>query len=249
MQEHPLLVFDFDGVIVDGMAEYWWSSWHAAKSLNAEPSGLFPAQVPELFRRLRPWIHHGWEMVLLAAELSGLDEKAWVEGYDVQQHAALLRRGWRDDLLQGALDRARLQAVQQDRAAWLQLHRPFPGLARRLRSLGEEGLDWAVLTTKSEAFTAELLNAFDLQPARLDGREAGPKPEVLLRLQRERPLRGFVEDRRATLETVLSTEGLQGLPCYLVDWGYLKPADRKQLPPGIQLIDLDRLAKPLAQWP
>jgi hypothetical protein len=34
-----------------------------------------------------------------------------------------------------------------------------------------------------------------------------------------------------------------------VDWGYLKPADRKQLPPGIQLIDLDRLAKPLAQWP
>ena len=50
------------------------------------------------------------------------------------------------------------------------------------------------------------------------------------------------------LEAVLSTEGLQELPCYLVDWGYLKPADRQQLPPGIQLIDLDRLAKPLAQW-
>ena len=249
MKERSLLVFDFDGVIVDGMAEYWWSSWNAAKSLNAEPPGLSPEQVPDLFRRLRPWIHHGWEMVLLAAELSGLDESAWVEGYEVQQHAALLRRGWRGDLLQDALDRARLQAVQQDRAAWLQLHRPFPGLARRLQLLGEEGLDWAVLTTKSEAFTAELLNAFDLQPARLDGREAGPKPEVLLRLQRERPLRGFVEDRRATLETVLYTEGLQGLPCYLVDWGYLKPADRKQLPPGIQLIGLDRLAKPLAQWP
>ena len=249
MQEHPLLVFDFDGVIVDGMAEYWWSSWNAAKSLNAEPPGFSPEQVPDLFRRLRPWIHHGWEMVLLAAELSGLDESAWVEGYEVQQHAALLRRGWGGDLLQDALDRARLQAVQQDRAAWLRLHRPFPGLARRLQLLGEEGLDWAVLTTKSEAFTAELLNAFDLRPAKLDGREAGPKPEVLLRLQRERPLRGFVEDRRATLETVLSTEGLEGLPCYLVDWGYLKPADRNQLPPGIQLIDLHRLAKPLAQWP
>ena len=249
MQERSLLVFDFDGVIVDGMAEYWWSSWNAAKSLNAEPPGFSPEQVPDLFRRLRPWIHHGWEMVLLAAELSGLDESAWVEGYEVQQHAALLRRGWGGDLLQDALDRARLQAVQQDRAAWLRLHRPFPGLAGRLQSLGEEGLDWAVLTTKSEAFTAELLNAFDLRPAKLDGREAGPKPEVLLRLQRERPLRGFVEDRRATLETVLSTEGLEGLPCYLVDWGYLKPADRNQLPPGIQLIDLHRLAKPLAQWP
>ena len=248
MQERPLLVFDFDGVIVDGMAEYWWSSWHAAKSLAAEPHELSPEQVPELFRRLRPWIHHGWEMVLLAAELPGLDEASWVEGYEVQQHAALLRRGWAVDLLQGALDRARLQAVQKDRGAWLQLHRPFPGLARRLRSLDEEGFDWAVLTTKTEVFTAELLNAFDLRPARLDGREAGPKPEVLLRLGQERPLRGFVEDRRSTLEAVLSTEGLQELPCYLVDWGYLKPADRQQLPPGIQLIDLDRLAKPLAQW-
>ena len=37
---------------------------------------------------------------------------------------------------------------------------------------------------------------------RLDGHESGPKPEVLLRLAKQWHLRGFVEDRRPTLETV-----------------------------------------------
>ena len=59
MTAHPLLVFDFDGVIVDGMAEYWWSAWMAAQRLNAEPQGLGPDAVPQGFRRLRPWVHHG----------------------------------------------------------------------------------------------------------------------------------------------------------------------------------------------
>ncbi|MBR75031.1 MAG: HAD family hydrolase, partial [Cyanobium sp. RS427] len=73
--------------------------------------------------------------------------------------------------------------------------------------------------------------------------------EVLLRLQRERVLAGFVEDRRATLETVRGTDGLQALPCWLASWGYLKPSDHEDLPQGIQLIAPERFAAPLAQWP
>ncbi|MEB3166827.1 MAG: HAD family hydrolase, partial [Cyanobacteriota bacterium] len=34
MESGPLLVFDFDGVLVDGMAEYWWSARRAALSLD-----------------------------------------------------------------------------------------------------------------------------------------------------------------------------------------------------------------------
>ncbi|MEA5411583.1 HAD family hydrolase, partial [Synechococcus sp. BA-120 BA3] len=33
MPERPLLVFDFDGVLVDGMVEYWWSARRAALAL------------------------------------------------------------------------------------------------------------------------------------------------------------------------------------------------------------------------
>ncbi|QNJ15036.1 haloacid dehalogenase-like hydrolase family protein [Synechococcus sp. A18-46.1] len=249
MTSQPLLVFDFDGVIVDGMAEYWWSAWMAAQRLNAEPQGLGSDAVPQGFRRLRPWVHHGWEMVLLAAEMPQLDPERWVVDYATEQDMALQRRGWSASLLQEALDQTRQQAVSSDRAAWLGLHQPFPGLVDRLQAFQEEGVDWAVLTTKTAAFTAELLESLGLRPWQLDGREAGPKPEVLLRLQRERVLAGFVEDRRATLETVRDTDGLQSLPCWLASWGYLKPSDREDLPRGIQLIDQDRLATPLAQWP
>ena len=249
MTDRPLLVFDFDGVIVDGMAEYWWSAWTAADGLGFAPQGLTPNVVPWTFRQLRPWVHHGWEMVLLAAELSVLKPNVWIQDYSTQQANALQRRGWSADLLQDALDRTRREAVVCDRSSWLQLHRPFPGLVERLQTLDGEGVDWAVLTTKSAAFTAELLESLGLVPWRLDGREAGAKPEVLLRLQQERRLLGFVEDRRATLETVLSTDGLQALSCWLVSWGYLRPSDRLDLPVGIRLLEPDGLAAPLARWP
>ena len=249
MTDQPLLVFDFDGVIVDGMAEYWWSAWHACRCLNAAPTGLSPEQVPQLFRQLRPWVHHGWEMVVLAAELPSLDPDQWMQDYAARQQEALQRRGWQPASLQQALDGVRREAVEHDRRAWLGLHRPFPGLVERLQGFDAEAVDWAVLTTKTAAFTAELLDGLGLRPWRLDGREAGAKPDVLLRLQAERPLRAFVEDRRATLETVRATPGLEALSCLLVSWGYLRPDDRHHLPQGIQLIDPVVLASPLAQWP
>ena len=72
------------------------------------------------------------------------------------QASALQRRGWRPEQLQAALDDARDQAVQQNRSAWLALHRPFPGLVERLQRLEAEGVDWSVLTTKTQAFTCLL---------------------------------------------------------------------------------------------
>ena len=56
MQERSLLVFDFDGVIVDGMAEYWWSARHAAQSLDAasgaDPQNPRQQRSPSAFRQL-----------------------------------------------------------------------------------------------------------------------------------------------------------------------------------------------------
>ena len=249
MTDRALLVFDFDGVIVDGMQEYWWSASRACRLLPGGPSGPPATEVPARFRQLRPWVHHGWEMVLQAAEVEALDPGAWIADYSGQRQQALQRRGWSMPQLQDALDRARADAVTRDRSGWLALHKPFPGVVERLRALGGEGADWAVLTTKSETFTAELLDDLGLHPWRLYGREAGAKPQVLLQLQRERPLRAFLEDRRATLETVRATPGLEQLVCLLVSWGYLRPSDSAGLPNGIQLLQPEDLAAPLAHWP
>ena len=249
-----LLVFDFDGVIVDGMNEYWWSARHACLRLN--PTVDLSESIPPQFRQLRPWIHHGWEMVLIAALISEqrgpleqLGVQAFVHDYAAHCTAALERFRWNPVLLQQTLEAVRADAVRGDRDAWLALHQPYPGVPERLTAFSEENIAWAVLTTKASDFTSELLASMGLKPERLDGHESGSKPEVLRRLACDWKLDGFVEDRRPTLETVRTTAGLETVPCWLVSWGYLRPTDVTDLPSGIRLLRPEQFATPLADWP
>ena len=253
MHPNRLLVFDFDGVIVDGMNEYWWSARRAC--LRLHPAADLPETVPPQFRQLRPWIHHGWEMVLIAAliseqhgSLNQLGVEAFAHDYAAHCTAALERFGWTPALLQQGLEAVRAEAVQTDRDGWLALHQPYPGVPERLNAFSQESMDWAVLTTKARDFTAELLASMGLRPARLDGHESGSKPEVLRRLAADWRLAGFVEDRRPTLETVRATQDLEALPCWLVSWGYLKPTDVLDLPEDIRLLRPEQFAAPLADW-
>ncbi|MBM5807001.1 MAG: HAD family hydrolase [Cyanobacteria bacterium M_surface_10_m2_179] len=250
MAEAPLLVFDFDGVLVDGMAEYWWSARRAALALC--PSCQLPEQAPPGFAQLRPLIHKGWEMVLAALELSRADLNltAYLASYDQKLKQALARWHLSPQSLQSSLEELRNEAIRDNPRAWLELHRPYPGVIHRLQQLSAEASPWMVLTTKGGAFAHELLKAYGLQPAALYGHEQGSKPEVLLQLSRrqERAL-WFVEDRRPTLETVRRTAGLEAVRCFLVSWGYLAPGDREHLPSGISLLEPERFAEPLAHWP
>jgi len=246
----PLLVFDFDGVLMDGMPEYWWSARRAAQRLD--PSLVLPEQAPAAFAALRPHIHKGWEMVLLAAALARPDFslEAWLSNYDQTLALALAQVTASEEALQAALETVRDTALREDPAAWLALHRFFPGVERRLRQLGEEGVPWLVLTTKGGAYATRLLEAAGLEPQAVYGHERGSKPEVLLSLlNEERPL-WFVEDRRPTLERVRVTPGLEAVRCFLALWGYLAPGDSDGLPSrAIVPLDASRFAGPLANWP
>ncbi|MEB3319140.1 MAG: HAD family hydrolase [Cyanobacteriota bacterium] len=258
----PLLVFDFDGVLVDGMPEYWWSARRAALRLEAAAGGgqpplALPEEAPAAFARLRPLIHKGWEMVLMAAELGRADTavEAIVADYPRALATAERRWGWSPAAVQELLEGVRREALASDRPAWLARHRLYPGVSERLRRLEEEGAPWAVLTTKGGAFTAELLAAADLHPAALYGHEAGAKPDVLRRLldhqpeAEPRPL-WFVEDRRPTLELVRQTPGLESVRCLLASWGYLGPGDREGLADrGISWLTPETFQAPLAEWP
>ena len=232
------------------MAEYWWSARRAA--LQLRPEQTLPEQAPTAFRQLRPLIHHGWEMVLAALELSrpDLDLQSYLQHYDAHLQAALSR--WQLDAkpLQASLEAVRHQALADDPDAWLGLHQAYPGVPERLRQLEQDGQPWLVLTTKGGAFAEQLLAASNLHPQAIYGHEQGSKPEVLLRLQQlhTRPL-WFVEDRRPTLEAVRSTPGLEAVRCFLVEWGYLAPADARDLPAGIHLLRQAIFCGPLAGWP
>ena len=248
-----MLISDFDGVIVDGMEEYWWSARRAAAQLL--PAGAqLPEAVPGAFRQLRPQVHHGWEMPLLAAVIAGYGQPlaAFYVDYASALAASLQQLAWPQAQLTEALDAVRQQAIASDRQAWLALHRPYPWMLQALQRLESEGLPWAVLTTKSAGFTAELLSSHQLHPQAIYGREDGPKPEVLQRLLAQDARGGpwrFLEDRRLTLEAVRAVPALDAVHCLLVTWGYLRPGDAQDLPAGIQLLEPERLEQPLAQWP
>ncbi len=257
MTSKPLLIFDFDGVIIDGIAEYWSSSRKACLKLigEKENSILLPIQIPHKFRELRPWVTHGWEMVLLTAELLRKDSPLITSGatlfansYQDNCNNALQAWKWKPQELQKALDNVRQEAITTNFNHWLASHRPFPQVIDRIKQLSNENIDFAVLTTKSADFTSKLLEYLNIRPKLLYGYESGSKFNVLLQISQDKIIKGFIEDRRATLEAVLKTPGLNSLPCYLASWGYLKPNDKIDLPPGIYLLETKTLMSPLANW-
>ncbi len=258
MTRNPILVFDFDGVIVDGLIEYWNSSREACLQIIDKTQVVkesLPLEIPYTFRKLRPWVKNGWEMVLLVAEhlredsLLMANPSHFAKNYKDNCHDALNIWGWEPKQLQTALDNVRQQAISTNKEKWLASHIAFSGVAERINQLENEGTDFAVLTTKSASFTSELLNHFNLYPKLLYGHESGKKPNLLLQIAKERLIRGFIEDRRATLETVINTPGLSSIPCYLATWGYLKPQDFHHLPKKINLLRPENLMSPLANWP
>ncbi len=258
MIKKPLLVLDFDGVIVDGIEEYWSSSRQTFLNILSpqEKEIIFiPNEIPTTFKTMRPWVHHGWEMVILAAECSNktsqLNSKGiqnFSENYSQECSLALNTWGWTPSQLQEALNQTRREAISHNFNQWLNYHQPFSSVVQRLQILEKEGIEFAVLTTKSIEFTKKLLNCFNLQPKLVFGHESGSKIDVLNQLLYKRKIRGFIEDRRSTLETVREDPKLKSIPCYLASWGYLKPQDRKNLPSGIQLLDLETLKKPISNW-
>jgi len=176
----PLLVFDFDGVLVDGMEEYWWSSRRAAlELLGVPPQQPLPEAVPPAFRQLRPLIHKGWEMVLVAAELGRATPAAvptTAASYAGLLAGALEHWGWQPATLQRALEEVRADAIATDRAAWLARHRFYPGVVERLHRLSKEGVPWRVLTTKGAAFSRSCWRPQVCNPAASMATNRAPKP-------------------------------------------------------------------------
>ena len=205
---------------------------------------------------MRPWVHHGWEMVILAAECSDKTSQLNLKGiekfsknYSKECSAALNRWGWTPSQLQAALNQTRRESISNNFNQWLDYHQPFSSVIQWLQIVEKEGIEFAVLTTKSIEFTKKLLNSFSLQPKLIFGHESGSKIDVLNQLLHKRIIRGFIEDRRSTLEKVLEDPQLRSIPCYLASWGYLKPQDRKNLPSGIKLINQEILREPISSWP
>lgn len=256
-----ILALDFDGVLCDGMREYFESSRRTYTRVwpdeKAPDETLFP-----VFRRLRPVIMTGWEMpLLLRAVVQGRSEAAILQNWD----------GVRDELartgpLQGnALENALRHTLDEVRRAWIAAA-PSDWLARHVpycelddvRRLVAEPERTVLVTTKEGAFARQILHHWGVRLADIQGKETGSHKCDNLRalitqytaVRGRRPLIWFVEDRLETLTHVTTHADLDDVSLFLAAWGYNTPDMRASLKDDsrIRLLELEQFRRGLTSW-
>ncbi|MEL6333247.1 MAG: HAD family hydrolase, partial [Cyanobacteria bacterium J06626_26] len=122
-----LVAFDFDGVICDGLIEYFQTAWRAYCKLfkpeNLEP----PAGLAEKFYPLRPVIETGWEMpMLLRALIAGKTDDEIVTGWPELALPFLDETTLTKAEAAKTLDGERDHWIATDLDDWLAQHRFYP---------------------------------------------------------------------------------------------------------------------------
>jgi hypothetical protein len=256
-----ILALDFDGVLCDGMREYFETSRRTYLR-------VWPGQAPpgrdllEPFRRLRPVILSGWEMPLLLRAI--LDEASEAD----------ILRDWesvRDELappgtpegkalittLQRTVDHVRSEWIGSDVGGWLEQNMPYCDPAELRRLVAEPGRA-VLVTTKEGVFAKRILDHWGIALAAIEGKETGAHKCDNLRAliadyaatHSRRPDIWFVEDRLETLRHVTTHADLRDVGLFLAAWGYNTPETRASVrgDSRVRLLELDRFRHGLAAW-
>jgi phosphoglycolate phosphatase-like HAD superfamily hydrolase len=253
-----ILALDFDGVICDGLIEYFEVAWRTYCEIWSSANDTPPDDLALRFYRLRPVIETGWEMpVLIKALVDGIpDEKILHEWVSITPQILL------DDKLQareiGAkLDNQRDEWITTDLGGWLSLHRFYPGVVEKIKLTLDSGVKLYIVTTKEGRFVQQLLQqeGVNLPPEAIFGKEVKrPKYEILRELIKSAGDKlvslWFVEDRLKTLQLVQQQADLEDVKLFLADWGYNTQTEREaaQNDPRIQLLSLSQFAKDFSVW-
>lgn len=255
-----ILALDFDGVICDGLIEYFQTAWRTYcriwKPLEKTP----PTDLEQRFYRLRPVIEIGWEMPVLVRSLI----LNWPEEKISQDWPAVAKQILGEDNLDASqigttLDSVRDEWIAKDLAGWLALHRFYPGVVERMRSLVDSHSTRPyIITTKEGRFVRQLLQqqGIELHAQYIFGKENNrPKYQILRELlavsNADLASIWFVEDRLKTLLTVQEQPDLNQVRLYLADWGYNTPAQHEYVCQNqkIQLLSLSQFARDFSAWP
>ena len=257
MHNQKLILFDFDGVIIDGIKEYWYSSLIVCKQyLNSDliPTNLnINMRVSNTFKELRPWVKYGWEMVLLTHEiiknkepLNDLSKNDFLKNYQKNCQDVLVKNSWDSKNLQKNLDKVRQLQISADLDKWINLHQPFLQVISFIKKSQKNGFKIGIISTKNKVFTSKILSKFNIYPELVFGYQDGTKVKIVSKLINEYEIMGFIEDRRNTLMNILENKKTNQTKCFLAEWGYLKKSDIVNLPKEIILIKLKDLKNLLA---
>lgn len=252
-----ILALDFDGVICDGLIEYFQTAWRTYCQIWKPVETVPDADLALSFYRVRPAIETGWEMpLLIRALLTGISqEEILLEWPNIVPHL-LTENNLKAQSVGAMLDGLRDNWIADDLAGWLSLHRFYPGVADRLHSLQESSVKVAIVTTKEGRFVRELLQLAGVQmPSELIfGKEYNkPKHQTLrefLAASGKDSTIWFVEDRLKTLLSVKQQPDLSQVRLFLADWGYNTLPERESVAqnPPVQLLSLSQFAGDFSDW-
>jgi phosphoglycolate phosphatase-like HAD superfamily hydrolase len=257
VSSQKIFLFDFDGVIVDGMHEYWHSSLLACEKYLNSPcisvdQKLYKT-VPNSFKEIRPWVKYGWEMILIVHEIIKIENPLknhnkgdFINNYHHNCQRILNDNAWNAEDLQKILDKSRKCQIDKDFKSWVNLHNPFFEVINFIQELKKRGIKTGIITTKGKIFAEKILNQLNISPEFIFGYESGTKIKIAEKLIKTYEILGFIEDRKKTLIDIKHNSETSHIPCFLADWGYLKELDRYNLSNEIKLLKLGSLQELVA---
>ncbi len=252
-----VLALDFDGVICDGLREYFRTAWRAYCQIWLPDDVTLSEGLASQFYRLRPVVETGWEMPLLIRSLVlGITESEILQNW-----ATIAAKIITDDELDAAnvsaiVDEIRDQWIAIDLESWLAEHRFYPGVVERLREGLASSTQCVIISTKEGRFIKQLLQqqGVVLSDRHIYGKEVKrPKYQILKELTLEygetTPI-WFIEDRLKTLEAVKKQTGLDNVTLFLADWGYNTIADQQSVlaDDQIHLLSLAQFTQDFEVW-
>lgn len=249
------LALDFDGVLCNGLREYFLTTWRAY--CRIWPTSTFepPPELTEHFYHLRPVIETGWEMpVLLRAILQGFSESQVLTDWTSIRDRIIAGEDLNRKSLSQQVDGVRDHWIAEDLQSWLALHEFYPGVITQLQTLLSQDLEIVIISTKESRFIHTLLTdaGVELPRNRIYGKDCRrPKYETLRLLTPQVPSPiWFVEDRLAALEQVKQQTDLVDVGLFLATWGYNTARDRTLAHPSqrIHLLGLESFCQSLSTW-
>lgn len=249
-----ILALDFDGVMCDGLIEYFQTAWSAYCQIWQPSDTTPPEGLAEQFYPLRPVIETGWEMpVLLRSLLLKTPADDILHDWAGVADQLITDEALDPIALAKAVDGGRDLWIQSDLDHWLSQHRFYPGILEWVNPYLNSATHTVIISTKEGRFIQELLAQQDVDIPRhhIYGKEVKrPKYETLRLVmaewtsQTEQDLASlnviFIEDRLKALQLVADQADLAHVQLYLADWGYNMAADRERARAldGIELLSL-----------
>jgi phosphoglycolate phosphatase-like HAD superfamily hydrolase len=261
-----ILALDFDGVLCDGLLEYFQTSWRTYCQIWKPENQTPPDDLAAKFYRLRPVVETGWEMpILLRAVVLGVSEEKILQDWSAVTQELIESEKLDAADIGKKLDAVRDEWIKTDLDSWLGLHRFYPGMIARLsRMLSPEHdspmdtlTQLFIVTTKEGRFVKQLLQqqGIQLPEEQIIGKESKrPKYQTLRQLIEtpgEAVTLWFVEDRLKTLQLVEQQSNLKDVRLYLADWGYNTKAHQESIRnhPRIKLLSLSQFVQDFVVWP